>query len=105
LTLAGDLQGSLINGYSPALDTLYFIIANDGGDAVSGTFNGLAQDATVSFGGREFQVSYTGNIATLSFTGGNDVVLKAIPEPGAWTLFFAGLALLFARRDRGGRRC
>jgi hypothetical protein len=100
LTLTGDLQGSLINGYAPALGTLFFLIINDGGDPISGTFNGLAQGGTLSFGGRTFQVSYTGDGGSQSFTGGNDVALLVVPEPSTWTMLLGGFSLLLALQRR-----
>jgi fibronectin-binding autotransporter adhesin len=48
------------------------IINNAGGDAVVGTFGGLASGATVNGGGQFFQILYTGGT-------GNDVVLRPIP--------------------------
>ena len=100
LTLAGDLQGSLINGYSPVPGDLFFIILNDGSDAVTGTFNGLAQGGMLDFGGQTFQVSYAGNVGTQSFTGGNDVALVVVPEPSTWTMLFGGFGLLVALQRR-----
>ncbi|HZJ17008.1 MAG TPA: autotransporter-associated beta strand repeat-containing protein, partial [Chthoniobacteraceae bacterium] len=100
LTLAGDLQGSLINGYLPVAGDLFFIIINDGSDAVTGTFNGLAQGGMLDFGGRTFQVSYAGDVATQSFTGGNDVALIVVPEPSAWTMLFGGFGLLLTLQRR-----
>jgi hypothetical protein len=44
------------------------LISNDGADAVSGTFNGLAEGAYLSINGISFQVSYAGG-------DGNDVTL------------------------------
>ena len=51
------------------------LIDNDGMDAVSGTFNGLANGATVVIGGQSFKILYNGG-------DGNDVVLfKDIAAP------------------------
>ncbi len=58
------------NGYRPALNDSFVIINNDGADAVSGTFQGLAQGATVTVDGVVYTISYTGGT-------GNDVVLTA----------------------------
>ena len=49
------------------------LINNDGADAVSGTFNGLSQGATVAINGQNYTISYTGGT-------GNDVVLLSGPE-------------------------
>lgn len=51
------------------------IIANDGNDAVTGTFNGIPQDGTVvAANGRQFRVSYTAG-------DGNDVALIGVTPP------------------------
>ncbi len=97
------LQGSLLNGFNPALGTLFFIMVNDGSEAVSGTF---AQGGFVNFaGGALFEVSYTGNFVAdgsgaNSFAGGNDVVLRAVPEPSSIALLVGCGSLLALRRRR-----
>lgn len=99
LNLGGQLSVSL--GYTPVNNTLFFILANDGSDAVSGTFsNAPVNGGIYSLGGNDFQISYFGDSSTNSFTGGNDVVLKAVPEPRAALIGGIGLlALLRRRRD------
>lgn len=91
----GDLVGSLINGFAPLPNDLFFIITNDNSDAVSETF---AQGNMVFFGNAPFEIGYTGNLQTLSFTGGNDVVLRFIPEPATASLAAGSVALLLLRR-------
>ncbi|MFL5327468.1 MAG: M36 family metallopeptidase [Gemmataceae bacterium] len=65
-------------GYSPASNQVFKIIDNDGtGDAVTGTFNGYIEGATVVIGGVNFTISYQGG-------DGNDVTLTrqaAAPPP------------------------
>jgi len=39
-------------------------------------------------------------MATNSFTGGNDIVLQIVPEPGTATLLMLGLAGIGIRRRR-----
>jgi len=56
--------------YTPADATEFVIVDNDGADAVTGTFNGLAEGATTTVDGVEYTVSYVGG-------DGNDVVLSA----------------------------
>lgn len=95
--------GSLINGFVPQPADLFFIILNDGSDAVQGTFQ---QGSSVTFNGTTFDIGYaghfTGNIATSTFTGGNDVVLRAIPEPSSAVLLAGAALLLGLRRRREG---
>jgi fibronectin-binding autotransporter adhesin len=92
ITLAGDLQGSLINGFAGSND-LFFIMINDGTDAVSGTFNGLPQGSLVNFSGKNFAITYVANFETNSLTGGNDIAL-VVPEPGAGASLLLGLGSL-----------
>jgi autotransporter-associated beta strand protein len=99
-------------GYSPVFsgnlatpfNDVFFIIANDGTDAVTGTFAGLAEGATVNlgtFGGLTYtaQITYLADFGTNTLTGGNDVALyNLVPTPGAAALL--GLGLLTAGRRR-----
>ena len=63
------LTGSL--GFTPQIDDRFIIIANDGSDAVTGTFNGLPEGASLAIGDQLFQITYHGN-------DGNDVVLTEV---------------------------
>lgn len=62
-----SLSGSL----TPSVGNTFTIINNDSTDAVSGTFSGLAEGATVTFNGVPMAISYVGGT-------GNDVVLTAL---------------------------
>jgi len=62
----------------------YTIIANDGTDAVTGTFAGLPEGALVDAAGDTFAITYRGGT-------GNDVVLSAIVPPSGRTLTWTGL--------------
>lgn len=68
VNLAGTLDTVLYSNIS--LGEAYTIINNDGLDAVSGTFTGLAEGATIAIGSGTFTISYIGG-------DGNDVVLAA----------------------------
>jgi autotransporter-associated beta strand protein len=98
VTLNGLLSLTTFSGTYAAND-LIFILLNDNADAVSGTFTGLAQgDVAATHGGFDWLISYTGNSAGSAFTGGNDVVLMAVPEPHAALLGGLGTLLLLRRR-------
>ncbi len=89
------LTGSLINGFRPQNNDLFFLILNDDTEEIFGTFNGLAQGGVITFaGGQQFLISYTGDSLGQTFTGGNDLALKAIPEPGVYVSLLGGLASL-----------
>ena len=99
VTLNGLLSIISFSGIYAAND-LIFILLNDGVDSISGTCTGLAQGASVgSFAGKSWNISYTGKSeGSPAFTGGNDVVLMAIPEPRAALLGGLGMLLLLRRR-------
>ncbi len=83
------LNTSLLNGFVPAIGNTFTVIANDGADAVTGTFSGLVEGATFTVGSTVFKISYVGG-------DGNDVVLtvqSAAAVPGAPK---TGLALVAA---------
>lgn len=85
------LNGTL--GFSPQQMDKFFILVNDGSDPINGIFSGLPQDSFFSFGGSAFQISYTGNSTTGAVTGGNDVVLIAVPEPITLGLLCCGICI------------
>jgi autotransporter-associated beta strand protein len=101
VNLSGLLTATV--GYTPVNDQLLFILNNDGSDAITGTFSGLADLDTIDLAGYQWRISYTANYAgsnTGTFTGGNDIALMAIPEPSA--LVFLGLSTfcIVSRRRR-----
>jgi autotransporter-associated beta strand protein len=58
-------------GFQSAISNSFTIIDNDASEAVTNTFNGLAQGATLFINGVPFRISYTGG-------SGNDVVLTQL---------------------------
>ncbi len=68
---------SLSGTYVPVAGNVFTILANDGTDAITGTFNGLAQGGTLSHNGVTLTISYTGG-------DGNDITLTA-PNPPSIT--------------------
>jgi hypothetical protein len=100
-TGAIDIGGSFLNiNASPDIDLgdLFFIFNNDGADTVTGTFSGLADDAIITIGTQEFQISYDANFVAATLDGGNDVALLAVPEPASAALLLFGSALCIRRR-------
>jgi autotransporter-associated beta strand protein len=101
VNISGGTLDAIFSGSSYALNDLLFILLNDGTDAITGTYTGLAQGDTVtSYGGFAWQISYTANSTGGTFTGGNDIALRAIPEPSTITVAGIGLAMLLGRRSR-----
>ncbi len=62
---------STLGSFVPASGNSFVLIDNDGADAITGTFAGLAEGATVTFNGVPLTISYVGGT-------GNDVVLTRI---------------------------
>ena len=90
-----SLHASL--GYSSSVNDQFTIIANDGTDAVIGTFTGLPQNKRLYIGQELFQISYTGG-------SGNDVVLSRLTTPPPPTLTIdwvppSAVRLLWATND------
>ena len=100
-SLAGLLSITM-GSFTPTDGSLFFILANDVTDQTSGTFsNASVNGNTYNLGGQDFQISYFGNhtgSGAGTFTGGNDVVLMAIPEPTSALLGGLGLLALLRRR-------
>jgi len=102
VSISGNLSLLFGGGYAPANGDLIFILLNDGTDAISGTFSGIAQDDIVaSYGGYDWKISYSADASGSSFLGGNDIALVAVPEPRAALLGGFGLMALLRRRRIG----
>jgi autotransporter-associated beta strand protein len=63
------LSVNVVGGFIPVAGDVFTIVANDSNDAITGTFNGLAEGATVTVSGTPFKLSYVGG------TDGNDITL------------------------------
>ena len=104
INLSGaSLEGSLINGFLPQIGDKFFIMLNDGSDAVSGMF---AQGTSVVFdsglGSRTFSINYADNGDGGGVANDISITVTAIPEPGTWGLVATGFA--FLTWARGKRR-
>ena len=78
VTLANATLATAL-GYVPAVGDSFVIINNDGSDAVSGVFNGLAEGSTFNIGNVEFSITYAGG------SNSNDVVLTVVGVTYTWT--------------------
>ncbi len=72
----GILDLVLFNDFKPTAGQNYTIISNDAADAVTGTFEDLAEGATFEVDGYVFGISYIGG-------DGNDVVVSVKSVPGS----------------------
>ncbi|GAT31901.1 PEP-CTERM protein-sorting domain-containing protein [Terrimicrobium sacchariphilum] len=97
VTLDGNLDVAIT--FTPAYGDIFFVIVNDGSDAVSGTFAGLANGSLFLVGGQQFKISYVADSGMNSLSGGNDVAIMAVPEPApiALMLFAFGGAFWLMR--------
>lgn len=100
VSLSGDAQISLFNGYTPTVGDTFYIILNDSTDAISGTFSN-APGGIITSGAVTYQVNYQAN----GDGGANDVSLTvmAVPEPSAAISLIGGLGLLCVFRRRKQR--
>jgi len=100
VNLSGALTLDVTNaGTGYVLNSMIFLILNDAVDAVTGAFSNYAQGTNVgNFGGFDWVISYEADSSNSSFTGGNDVALRAIPEPSAVLLGGLGFVGLMRRR-------
>jgi len=99
VSLAGDLQVNLLNGFDASGNNTFYLLLNDGTDPISGTFAGLAEGSDVVLNGHDYTISYTANGDSGSI--GNDVALVAsVPEPTAMFSLLGGVGLIAGRRCR-----
>jgi len=109
LATATPLDATILTT-APTIGQLYFIVNNLGSNGVSGLFKsgstlltqGSTFDLTLNDSTYRFSVSYTGDFAADTFTGGNDIVLQnvAVPEPAFLALPACCVVAAAARRRR-----
>lgn len=104
---SADLFVALGNGFTPAAGDTFTVVSNDLLDPIGGAFatiNGGAFGAGDTFsltndqGTFGFILHYNGEGAATS--GGNDVVVEVVPEPGVAVSLVGGLAVLLGLRRR-----
>ena len=114
LNPGAGLDISLVDGFTPIHDDVFFILNRADSAVWTTTFAGLDEGASVTFGGGAYSGSitylanWTGLQSTSTLTGGNDVAIfnvVAVPEPGTISLVaLGGLACggysIFRRRKR-----
>lgn len=98
VNITGGSLATIFTG-SYSLGNMIFILLNDGGDSITGTYAGLPQDAIFSSGGFDWQISYVAHSeGGPSFSGGNDIALMVVPEPQSAMLASLSLLVLLRRR-------
>ncbi|MDP3849271.1 MAG: autotransporter-associated beta strand repeat-containing protein [Luteolibacter sp.] len=101
INTSAALNLTALGSGSWTLNDIFFLINNDGADAISGTFSGYAEGGTFTFDSQKFKITYLADYDTTSFTGGNDLALQVIPEPAAAGLLGSLGMLALLRRRRG----
>ncbi|MDB6112625.1 MAG: Autotransporter-associated beta strand repeat protein [Pedosphaera sp.] len=74
ITINSGVALNLTKTFAGAISNQFVIVNNDLADAVSGTFNGLANGATFTANGTAFRINYNGG-------SGNDIVLTQLGLP------------------------
>jgi|GEM_PF-4758746 len=97
VTLGGNLQVSIISGYNPQPGDTFFVLLNDGTDAINGAFAN-APGGHYVIPGYDFAVNYAANGDGGGV--GNDIALTVVPEPTSAMLLLGGLAMMARRRRR-----
>jgi autotransporter-associated beta strand protein len=77
-------------GFASAVSNAFTIINKPGGAAISGTFSGLAQNATFNISGIPFRISYTGG------TGNSVVLTQLLPLPTLSLMQLSSSSLKFS---------
>jgi len=100
-----NLKLTLYSGLStPGLGDIFYMVANDGDDAVTGVFTKLDgadttldEGSTFGWNSQSWKITYVAD-AGISFTGGNDIAIKVVPEPATIGLLALGGLMLLRRR-------
>jgi hypothetical protein len=106
ISLAGDLEGALVNGFDPQDNVdAFFILVNNGIGLTTGRFSNTTNN-TISFGGQPFAINYSADFELNDpFSAiGNDVALIAVPEPGTAAILLATTGLAVGLRRKRNRR-
>jgi autotransporter-associated beta strand protein len=96
VTLDGSVNLTIDLGYAPAFNTTFLVLDNTSASPIGGTtgrFTWAGPEGSLTEGehflvsGQEFTISYQGGT-------GNDVVLRAVPEPAAFISLLGGIGAL-----------
>jgi autotransporter-associated beta strand protein len=110
LTLNNATLDRILTYIPDSADKLFIIDNQNATGGLTGTFDGFAQGATVTFtsgpaAGTTAVISYQGDFATQAISGGNDVVLHSfVPVPEPATVLGIGALALSGLMWRGRRK-
>ncbi len=77
---------------------IFFLILNDGADAIAGSFAGFSEGSTFTLGSQSFKLTYQADSSSSSFAGGNDMAIQVVPESSHILIGSIGALLLLRRR-------
>jgi T5SS/PEP-CTERM-associated repeat protein len=108
------LDGNWTAGGPTGPNSRYWIVVNDDIDPIFGEFTNLSltnpssslfpnANGFATIDGQEFAVYYSADFASGAVTGGNDLMLAAVPEPGSAMLLAGAIGLVLTRRMRRAR--
>lgn len=95
---AANLELTALGAGAWSNSDLFFLVVNDGTDAITGSFAGYSEGTTFTLGSQPFRVTYQADSASLSFTGGNDMAIQVVPESSHLLLGGIGALLVLRRR-------
>jgi fibronectin-binding autotransporter adhesin len=90
------LNTTLVNSFSPAVNDSFTIVDNDGSDAVTGVFSGLAEGASFTAAGKTWKITYIGGT-------GNDIVLSLVSTTAAGAPAAPNTGVKLASSNLAGR--
>jgi autotransporter-associated beta strand protein len=107
LAAGANLKLTLFAGLDqPVFKDIFYLVANDSDDAVTGVFTkldgvdaALGEGSTFTWNSQSWKITYTAD-AGLSFAGGNDIAIKVVPEPATMGLLAIGALAMLRRRRR-----
>ena len=99
---SGALRDAVNNRFAVASDGTNYVAIDYDTNRFSG--NNPNQIGTFTLNGQEWALSYVGNFASNATTGGNDVVITAIPEPRTWLMMICGFGMLLVYQRKRARK-
>jgi autotransporter-associated beta strand protein len=104
------ISATLVNGFQPKLSDVFYILTRADSAAFTGSqpFDAFPEGAFINLGSNfsgkvTYKANWTGNQATSSATGGNDMAIFFVPEPTSSTISGMGTFVLFEFRRRRAR--
>jgi hypothetical protein len=103
----GTFSGTIVNGYTPAAGDVITLVQNNTGQPISGTFDGLAQGATVAIGGTNYTISYTGgtnhdNVTLTAPSVATGITISSYTTQTSTHGFTAGASVVATDNSTGG---